>query len=200
MKSDVFAIGLRLENKRCLVVGSGEEAERRARAFLDSGAEVRVVSERPTPELLRLAEAGELSLFRRGFEEKDFAGVWLAVSTDLDAAHAAEIAAVAEASGVFFCAVDQPAHSSYSHLALVKAGKVTVGISTNGRAPALARKLQEELRRVFDDAALADFADAIASLRERASPAERRALLAEAVSRVRFEGRLHLQGGPSDAK
>jgi precorrin-2 dehydrogenase/sirohydrochlorin ferrochelatase len=196
MKFDVFPIGLKLENKLCLVVGSGSEAERRARALLAAGAQVRVVSERPTTDLSALAQNGDLSLLQRHFEEGDLASVWLAVYTDADPELAARIAVEAEKCRVFFCAVDQPAHSAYSHLALVKAGTVTVGVSTNGRAPALARKLQEELRRVFDEAKLTEFAETLAELRERALPAQRRSLLSEAVRLVRFEGKLRLELPP----
>jgi precorrin-2 dehydrogenase/sirohydrochlorin ferrochelatase len=193
MRSDVFPIGLKLDGKLCLVVGHGDDADRRAHAFVAAGATVRVVSERPSSELQRLATTGAVTLHRRPFDEGDFDGVWLAVYTDLDVDVAKRIGAAAESRRVFFCAVDRPGQSSYSHSALVKAGPVTVAISTDGRAPLLARKLRDELARVFDEARLDDFAEELARLRERTAPAERRAVLGDAVSDVRLEGRLSLR-------
>jgi precorrin-2 dehydrogenase/sirohydrochlorin ferrochelatase len=193
MRSDVFPIGLKLEAKRCLVIGSGEEAERRARAFVAAGAAVSVVSILPTVETEKLADAGVLALLRRPFAEADLAGAWLAVYTDQDAAEARRIGAAANAERVFFCAVDQPADSSYSHMALTKAGPITVAVASNGRIPALARKLREELDRVFAEARLHEFAESLATLRDRTSAAERRSVLADAVREVHFEGRLVLQ-------
>ena len=181
MRSDVFPIGLKLEGKRCLVIGNGEEAERRAKAFVGGGAVVNAVSTHPTVEMERLADEGLLVLFRRAFRESDLGGAWLAVYTESDAAEALRIGEQAKAERVFFCAVDQPAASSYSHMALAKAGPVTVAVSSNGRAPALARKLGEELDRVFAEAGLHEFAQALAELRDRTAPAERRAVLGAAV-------------------
>ena len=194
MRSDVFPIGLRLEGKLCLVIGDGEEAERRAKALVAAGAAVNVVTTRPTAETERLASAGCFVLFQRAFLESDLAGVWLAVYTDPDAAEALRIGERATAARVFFCAVDQPAASSYSHLALAKAGPVTVAISTNGRAPALARRLREEIDRIFTEAGLHEFAEKLAQLRDRTPRGERRSVLGAAVDGVRVEGRLLLHG------
>jgi siroheme synthase-like protein len=192
MRFDVFPIGLKLEGKRCLVIGNGEEAERRAKAFAAVGAAVSVVSTLPTAETERLADEGVLVLFRRPFAESDLAGAWLAVYTNPDAAEARSIGEMANAERVFFCAVDQPAGSSYSHMALAKAGPLTVAVSSNGRVPALARKLREELDRVFAEAGLHEFAESLAKLRERTAPAERRTVLGDAVRGVRFDGRFVL--------
>ncbi|HEX3593851.1 MAG TPA: NAD(P)-dependent oxidoreductase [Polyangiaceae bacterium] len=190
MRSDVFPIGLKLDGKLCLVVGTGEEADRRTRALLAAGAHVRLVSESPSEIAEQLASGGELTLHRRAFEDADVEGAWLAVYTDLDVAVASRIQASTEARRVFFCAVDRPAQSSYSHLASLKAGPLTAAFSTDGRAPVLARKLRDELARVFDEAGLGEFAERLAALRDRTPPAERRAVLGDAVLGVRFEGRL----------
>lgn len=194
MRSDVFPIGLKLDGKLCLVIGNGEEAERRAKALVAAGAAVNVVTTRPTAEMERLAGAGCFVLFRRAFLESDLEGVWLAVYTDPDAAEALHVSEQANAARVFFCAVDQPAASSYSHLALAKAGPVMVAISTNGRAPALARRLREEFDRVFTEARLHEYAVALADLRDRTPRGERRSVLGAAVMGVRVEGRLVLRG------
>jgi len=199
MRSDVFPIAVKLEGRRCVVVGNGEEAERRAKALVAAGAAVSVVSTLPTAETERLAGAGALILLRRPFEESDLAGVWLAVYTDPDAGQARRIGELASAERVFFCAVDQPEGSSYSHMALAKAGPMTVAVSSNGRIPALARKLREELDRVFAEAGLHEFAEALARLRDSTAPTERRSVLNAAVGGIRFEGRLVLRRSDNDA-
>jgi len=200
MRSEIFPIGMKLEGRLCLVVGDGEEAERRSRAFVDAGAMVRVVSERPSDALVQFAESGVVALHRRPFTAGDLDGVWLAVYTDMEPGMATRIAEAAEARRVFYCAVDLPAQSSYSHLALSKTGPVTVAVSTDGRAPALARRLRDELARVFAEARLAEFAEQLAELRDRTKSAERREALGRAVSEVRFEGRLLLSNDEASGR
>jgi siroheme synthase-like protein len=193
MRSETFLLGLKLEGKLCLVVGGDADAARRARAFQRAGGRVRVVAPNPGADVLRLSAEGAITLEQRAYEERDFDGVWIGVSTDAGPVLSAELARHAEARRIFFCAVDRPAESSYSHLAIARAGHVAAAVSTSGRAPALARKLREELERVFTIAGLADFADELAALRERTASPDRRRVLGDALRTVRFEGRLVLR-------
>lgn len=188
-----FPIALHLENKPCLVVGSELEARDRARALGDAGARVALVAEQPCPELEELARARGYALSRRAFVEADLNGVWLALLVDRDFELGARMAALCNERRILFCAIDQPQDNSFSHLALARAGLVTVSIGTNGRAPALGRRLREELERVFDEAQLAEFAERIARLRETTAPEQRRELLGAAVAALRFDGRLRLE-------
>jgi precorrin-2 dehydrogenase/sirohydrochlorin ferrochelatase len=190
MAFSTFMVGLRLMGRPCLVVGSGNEACARARALLDAEAAVRVVAEQPTSELRALAETGAVTLIDRAFEESDLEGVWLAVLAERDAPLAARMHAAAETLGVFFCAVDEPAYSSYSHLGIARAGAVSVAVGTGGKAPALTRRLREELERVLCASDIAAFAERLANLRERTPSAERAELLGRLVEAVHLEGKL----------
>jgi siroheme synthase-like protein len=192
MKSDVFVLGLRLSSRHCLVVGSGEELDRRIQALAGAGALVRVVSAHPTDTARALAASGAITLAERSFEESDLDGVWLAVLTDLDAALAARMFGATEARRMFFCAIDQPSFCSFSHLAIARAADVTVAVSTNGRAPALARRLREEFERLLAESRITQFVDRLAVLREKTASADRRAELGKAVEGVRISGRLEL--------
>lgn len=192
MRSDVFPIGLRLSGRHCLVVGSGGEAGRRATALVEAGAIVRVVCEHPTAELSALGASMTLELVRRAFDDADLDGVWLAVLTDPDRALAEKISRAADLRRLFFCAVDQPDFGSFSHLALARAGGVVLAVSTHGKAPALARRLREELERVLGESSLGAFVERLARLRDKTPSNERPAVLGRAVDRVRLTGKLEV--------
>lgn len=117
---------------------------------------------------------------------------WLAVLTERDLGLGARMASDANARRVFFCATDQPQPNGYSHLALVRAGTVTIAIGTEGRVPALGRRLRQELTRVCERAGLAQFAEKLAALRQALPPAQRQAALMERVQGVHFSGELEL--------
>ena len=192
MKPDVFVAGLRLSGRPCLLVGSGLEVERRATALLAAGAVLRVVSERPSDALASLGASGTVELLARPFEESDLDGMWLAVLTDLDRALASRLFEATAARRLFFCAVDQPDFCTFSHLALARSGDVTLAVSTNGRAPALARRLREELERLLAESRLGPFVERLAELRERTPSAARATVLGRAVARLRFTGLLEV--------
>jgi len=164
-------VALKLEGRRCLVVGEGEDADGRARAFAEAGAEV-VRAATFAPELLE--------------------GVWLAVLSTRDREQAAQMDRECDARRIFFSAVDEPAFGTYSHLALARAGTVTVAVGTNGEAPALARRLRELVEGLFARANMAEFAAQHAELRRATPPAERREVLGNDVRDVRLDGELVL--------
>jgi siroheme synthase-like protein len=192
MTTRVFPVALVLEGRPCLVIGSSVEAAQRAEALFQAGAVVTVVAEQPEPELVRLAESGHFELERRAFVPSDLDGTWLAVLTDTDTELADRVSRAAADRRVFFSAVDQPGVSSYLHVALARAGSLVAAISTAGSAPALGRRLREELERIFDESRLADFVDRVSRLRQQTPSASRRQVLGAAVAGVRFDGKLEL--------
>ncbi len=193
MKSVSFFAALNLTGKRCLVVGTGDEAERRVQALLGSGADVLLVTDSPTPLLLEYSRQGRLTLQARAFQAQDMQNLWLAILTTRDAELTEEMGKLAEQERVFFCAIDQPARNSFAHMALAKAGLVTIAISTEGRAPGLGRKLRDELESLFNRANLELFAEKVATIRARAAPAERASEVREAIKHVRIMGDLELE-------
>jgi siroheme synthase-like protein len=192
MTTRVYPVALVLEGRACLVVGDGVEAVQRAEALSRAGAVVTAVSEHPEPSLLELERGGRCKLERRAFVPADLDGKWLAVLTSMDPELARQVSRAAAERRVFFSAVDQPKVSSYLHVALARAGSLVAAISTAGSAPALGRRLREELERVFDESGLADFVSRVSALREKTPSAARRQVLGAAVAGVRFTGKLEL--------
>jgi len=192
MTKAVFPVALLLEDRACLVVGSGAELTSRTQALLEAHARPSVVSSAPSDAVRALATAGRIELYQRDFIDSDLNGKWLAVLVDENPTLAARMASLAETERVFFCAVDQPEHNSYAHMAQARAGLLTIAISTAGQAPALGRRLREELERLLVAAKMSEFVDKLATLRQRTPSPERRKVLGDAVSGVHFSGELKL--------
>jgi siroheme synthase (precorrin-2 oxidase/ferrochelatase) len=125
--------------------------------------------------------------------DQDLDDTWLVVQTSMDAVLAADLAARCDARRIFFCAVDQPKNSSYSHLALARAGALTLAIGTEGKVPALGRRLRQELSRVLDEANASAEVERLAELRAQTPPEQRREVLARAVADVQLTGQLRFR-------
>jgi len=192
MTEPVFPIALLLKGRACLVVGSGPEARSRTQALLEAQARPIVVNNSPDEAIRALAAAGNIALHERDFIDSDLDGKWLAVLVDKNPTLAARMARLAEGERVFFCAVDQPEHNSYAHMAQARAGLLTIAISTAGQAPALGRRLREELERLLVAAKMSEFVEKLAALRQSTPSSEHRRVLGEAVSSVHFSGELEL--------
>ncbi|HYQ04112.1 MAG TPA: NAD(P)-dependent oxidoreductase [Polyangiaceae bacterium] len=192
MTDPVFPVALLLRGRACLVVGSGSEVISRTQALLDALARPTVVSDQPSAELRALAASGSIELHERDFDDSDLQGKWLAVLVDANPELATRMARLADSNRVFFCAVDQPEHNSYAHMAQARAGLLTIAISTAGQAPALGRRLREELERLLTAANMSDFVKKLAQLRQNTPSHERRQVLGAAVAHVHFSGKLEL--------
>jgi len=188
-----YPLNLILVGRPCLVIGANAEGALRARNLLHAEARVTVIGEQPSSAVVELAEQGQLRLEERRFLETDLDGVWLVVQALQDRSLAERVAALCQSRRLFFCAVDQPEHSNYSHLALARAGALTFAVGTEGRAPALGRKLREELTRLLNESKAAEQVERLAALREATPAAARREVLGKAVEGVHFTGKLRFE-------
>ena len=139
-----YPIFLDLSGKTCLVVGEGHEIAGKVQGLVHAGATVRYVNPRAEAAIEALATAGLISWERREFEERDLDGCFLAIA---DCKDNAEIFRLAEERRVLINAVDDPEHCRFSFGSVHRRGDLTIAISTNGAAPALAVRLRERLER-----------------------------------------------------
>ena len=187
----LYPLFLKLDGRRVLVVGGGPVATAKVAALQEAGADIAVVAPEPGPELLQAAAAGKISLARRSFDAGDLAGTWLVVSAATPEVNRI-VAAAAESRRLFVLAVDdQSTASAYGAGTLRRAG-VTVAVSTEGRAPALAGLLREALEAVLPDDLDTWMAEAErlrADWREAGLPmSERRPLLLRALNQL-YQGK-----------
>lgn len=187
-----FPAALKLDNRLCLVVGSGSTALERVHDLLACGARVRFVTTAADAPARELAAAHPIDWCARAYEPSDLDGCWLAVLTDSDAELAGRMAADARARRVFFCAVDQPEVNSFSHLAIARAASLFVAVGSEGATPSLSRRLRQELARMMHESDLAAFVERLARKRAALPKGARAQVMNEAVRDVRITGRIEL--------
>jgi siroheme synthase-like protein len=160
----LLPVFLDLRDKVVLVVGAGAVAARKLEELTAMKARLRVVAPLATPEIEARASAGELTLERREFDERDVDGAWLVLASTDDADAQRRVAEACEKARIFCIAVDDPPNASAYGGGVLRRGPVTISISTSGEAPALARLLREVLEQVLPDEG---FVDAARALREK---------------------------------
>src|SRR4051795_1158475 len=102
----VYPVGLRLLDRRVVVVGGGQVAHRRVAGLLEAGALVTVVSPEVTPALEARVTPGSLTWVRRRYEPGDLDGAWYAVAATDDPGVNAAVGAEAERLRVFCARAD----------------------------------------------------------------------------------------------
>jgi uroporphyrin-III C-methyltransferase/precorrin-2 dehydrogenase/sirohydrochlorin ferrochelatase len=136
----MYPVFLKLEGRRVVVVGGGTVAAGKLDGLLAAGARVTVVA----PEIGPGLERPGVTLVRRGFEAADLDGAWYVVAAARPDVNR-QVGAAAEQRRVFVNAVDDPLHATAYLGGMVRRAGVTIAVSTEGRAPALAGLLREAL-------------------------------------------------------
>ena len=140
-----YLVNLGLRDKRAVVVGAGAVAVRKIRALLAAGAEVVVVAPAICDEVRFLAEQGRIILVSGTYEKDLLRGAFLVIAATDDEALNAAISHDASERSILVNVVDRPALCTFTLPATVRRGDLTIAVATEGRCPAMARALREEL-------------------------------------------------------
>jgi uroporphyrin-III C-methyltransferase / precorrin-2 dehydrogenase / sirohydrochlorin ferrochelatase len=168
-----FPLFLRLDGETVLLVGGGEVALRKARLLRKAGARLRLVAREVHPELLA---DPQVDWAAKTFDPAQLDAVRLAVAATDDAALNAEVAAAAEARGIWVNVVDDPGLSRVITPSIIDRAPILIAIGSSGAAPVLARRLREQIESWLPAGLgrLADFMGARREAVKRALAPERR--------------------------
>lgn len=137
-ESPAYPVGLRLTDRRTVVLGGGQVAQRRLPALIAAGADIHLVSPTATPSVEAMADAGEITWERRRYETGDLKDAWYALiaTSDTEANRAAS--AEAEAHRVWCVRSDDADAATALTPATGRSEGVTVAVLTtdiHGRDP-----------------------------------------------------------------
>ncbi|MGS5041311.1 NAD(P)-binding protein [Staphylococcus saprophyticus] len=138
-----------ISNKRVVIVGGGQVAERRIATLVNYTTHIKVISPSLTVALYHRYEQGEMSWCAKAFEVNDIAEADLIIAATNDNRVNQQIAA------------SKPQHAllnmtSKAHTgdvvfpSILRRGRLTLSISTNGASPTLTAQILEEFKARFD--------------------------------------------------
>jgi precorrin-2 dehydrogenase/sirohydrochlorin ferrochelatase len=144
----------KLEGKTVIVVGGGLEGCRKTQSFVDSGAQITVVSSEFSDGVKSLAEQGKVRLHKaivkdaKAFMERlnPKPDVFLAVTNNSELN--AQLVKAAKAKCCVVYSVDNPALSDFILPAVARVGDVKIAVSTGGKSPAMARELRQRIEKL----------------------------------------------------
>ena len=145
----LFPMFVKLDGRRCLVIGAGSVGEAKIESLLATAAFVQVVAPKATSKVREWAREGRIQLCLREYAPADLAGVFLVIAATSSRALHNEIYAEAKSRGVLCNTVDEPERCDFYFPAVVRRGDLQIAISTGGLSPALAQRLRKELEEQF---------------------------------------------------
>lgn len=145
----LFPMFVKLQGRLVVVVGGGKIAEGKISSLLGAGARVRVISPAITPAFVEWVRERKVEWLPKLFEPGDLSGAYLVIAATSAPGVNDAVFGEAEACGILCNAVDDVEHCHFYYGAVVQRGDLQVAISTNGKSPALAQRLRQELEAQF---------------------------------------------------
>jgi len=143
--SNLLPIFLKLEGRRCLLVGAGNIARDKLGSLLKTGLRLTAVAPEACDEIRRLAAEGKLKWIQRAFESADLDGHFIVIAaTDVPAVNEAVYRGAVERN-IICNSVDDVPNCDFFFGSVVSRGDLQIAISTSGESPALAQQLRREI-------------------------------------------------------
>ena len=140
---DLLPIFLNIKSKKCVVVGGGEVAFRKATLLLRAGADLNIVAPVLSDELNKLCVDRDCKITIREFDEADINNAILVVAATDDRKTNERVSIIASKLNIPVNVVDQPHLCSFIMPSIVDRSPIVVAISSGGSSPILTRKLKE---------------------------------------------------------
>lgn len=157
-----FPMFIELQNRRCLVVGGGKTARRKAEVLADFGASVTVAAPEILPEIREMAG---VVCREKKFAPSDLEGQELVVAATDDAELNSQISRACRRAGIPVNTVDQAQDCDFIFPAYLKEGEVVAAFSSGGQSPALTQYLKAQMRPVMTPL-LGELAACLGEIRE----------------------------------
>ncbi len=142
---DYLPLFTNLHGRRCVVVGGGAIALRKARLLQQAGARVFVVAPQINAQLARMARDSGGSVIERGYQPDDLDDTALVIAaTNVEAVNAA-VSRDAQQRHIPVNVVDNPQLCSVILPSIVDRSPLVIAISSGGASPVLARRLRSLL-------------------------------------------------------
>lgn len=145
----LFPMFVKLQERTVVVVGGGEVAAGKIEGLLQAGAKIRLVAPEVHPSLAANIRSRKIEWLPREFEPQDLVGASLVIAATSAPGVNAGVFREAEARGIFCNAVDDIENCHFYYGSIVQRGDLQIAISTNGKSPALAQRLRQELEQQF---------------------------------------------------
>jgi siroheme synthase-like protein len=152
LETPFYIACLKLNGRRCLVVGGGDVGLEKVEGLLACGGDVTLIAPDAHPALREYAEEGSITWAERPYEgAADLEGAFMVIAATSDSEVNIAVYEDAEARAMLVNVVDVPPLCNFILPAIVRSGPLAIAISTAGASPALAKRMKREISELFGE-------------------------------------------------
>jgi len=146
-------VDLNLQNKTAVIVGGGNEAQKRINSLLNQECKIIVISDDVIPQITKLSKSKKIILKKQKITDVKFISKLkpdIIITTTNDKKINQKIISSAKKSKIIAYSSDNPDESDFSNPAIIDFEKmVQIAIFTGGKSPAMSKKLKAKSEKIF---------------------------------------------------
>ncbi|MBT5842361.1 MAG: bifunctional precorrin-2 dehydrogenase/sirohydrochlorin ferrochelatase [Thaumarchaeota archaeon] len=146
-------VDLNLQNKTIIVIGGGNEAEKRINSLLKQDCKIIVFSDLVNSKISRLSKLKKIILKKKKIQDTKFISKlkpYMIITTTNDKKINQKIVSAAKKSKIIAYSSDNPEESDFSNPAIIDfENMIQIAIFTGGKSPAMSKKLKLKSEKIF---------------------------------------------------
>ena len=146
-------INLNLEGKKIIIIGGGNEAEKRIKSILNEKCEISVISDSINEQISNWVKTKKIKLKKQKIENLKFISELkpdIIITTTNDKKINQKIITYAKKKKIIVYSSDNPDESDFSNAAIIDFEKtIQIAIFTGGRSPAMSKKIKSKSEKAL---------------------------------------------------
>lgn len=146
-------VDLNLLDKTVIVIGGGNEAQKRINSLLKQDCEILVISDSVNSQINKLVKANKIKLKKQKIQDTEFISKLkpnMIITTTNDKNLNQKIINSAKRNKIIVYSSDNPEDSDFSNPAIIDfENMIQIAIFTGGRSPAMSKKIRIQSEKIF---------------------------------------------------
>ncbi|QDI88451.1 bifunctional precorrin-2 dehydrogenase/sirohydrochlorin ferrochelatase [Candidatus Nitrosopumilus sp. SW] len=146
-------VDLNLQDKSVVVIGGGNEAQKRINSLIRQGCDITIISDKIIPQITKLVKSKKIQLIKQKIQDTKFISELnpdIIITTTNDKKLNQKIINAGKKKKIITYSSDNPEESDFSNPAIIDFEKmIQIAIFTGGRSPAMSKKLKKKSEEVF---------------------------------------------------
>jgi precorrin-2 dehydrogenase/sirohydrochlorin ferrochelatase len=146
-------VDLNLQNKKIIIIGGGNEAQKRINSVIKQKCDIIVISDSINSQINKLVKSKKIKLIKQKITDTKFISKLkpnLIITTTDDRKMNQKIIKDAKKKGIIVYSSDNPEDSDFSNPAIIDFENIIqIAIFTGGRSPAMSKKIKDKSEKLF---------------------------------------------------
>jgi len=146
-------VNLNLQDKTIIVIGGGNEAQKRINSLLKQDCEIIVISDSINSHIKKLVKAKKIKFKKQKIQDTKFISKfkpYMIITTTNNKAINQKIISSAKRNKIIAYSSDSPDESDFSNPAIIDFENIIqIAIFTGGRSPAMSKKIKTNAEKIF---------------------------------------------------